>query len=402
MHILTADPASTTTWTTNQSLNGFYTLPSGSLKLDLSPLLTVTMNPTPSSNITLGNSNGFVFATTTTQNLVIVPSAAGTATVSFPGTLAGLQATGYDAVHDLTIGSAAHPVTNVSFGGAVNLTGTLTIYATGTVTFGNALNVTNNGSVAIHGANTVSFQGPVSLNNQDGTSTTVGATVGGTAGDIFVQADTITFTSVASSFAGSGKLTLLATTAARPILFASPTGVSSANSLVIDNTAISSWGTTFSSISIGSYAGTHADAANAGPVSIGATSNYGLVGGPTVQDPITFYGSTITVVAAPPATGLQYTFFGTSSIGFDAVNNITFNNTVIANSNANVAQNVTAYSAAGSITGTTANTYLSAASLTATAASGITLAATEIASLTAPTPAARAPSPSRRTPPAAR
>ena len=373
-HIMTApaaDPVNAATWTTNVTFANGATV-NNSIKLSKTPTLTVTV--AAGGSLSLGGGAGDdLYAATTAQNLLVVPGGAGGATVAIPATLPGLQATGLDAIHDLTIGSAAFPVTNITFGGAVNITGTLTIYATGLVTFDNAVNITNNGSLAIHGASNVTFDGAVALTNLDGTSTTVGATVTGAAGNIAIQADTITFTNVASSFTGSGTLSIAPTTAGRGIFFASPQTGSPAGQLVIDNSAIASWGSTFSSITIGSAsttsAGLHADGLT-GAITIGGTQNFGSPSAPTVLDTIAFYGTSISVAPLAASSGTTYTFYGSGNVTFDAVNNISLSNTVIANAGNS---NFNAYSANGSVSATGSATYVQASTITARANTGITL-----------------------------
>ena len=380
MHILASPPTTTTVWGSATQTNPTV---ANSLEVNFPSNVTVTLaTGTTSASATLGGgSTDWLFAGSATQNLTIVRTGTGTSSVSFAGmpSLATMGGTGQFALQNLSIGTLAAPVTNVTFNGDVNLTGNLVIYATGTVNFDGAVTITNNFSLTIVGANQVNFAGAVALNGTDGTGGA--STPLAQAGNISIQANHITFPTGSSVFSGSGTLTLLPTTSGNSILFADPTGVSSSGTtLVIANADIAGWGSTFSSIAIGGSTAGHADGFTS-LISIGATQNFGLGGSPTVRDPITFYASAINVVAAPPFTGSAFTFYGFGSVAFDAVNNINIANTVIADSSGGVAQNITAYSANGSITQGAASGYISAADMTATAVTGITLTDTLLSTL---------------------
>jgi hypothetical protein len=378
MHIMTAAPGNITHWATNQ--NGPITV-AGSLAIELAAAGTLTVGVPTAGSVILGSAGDDVYGTTQGQSLAIVPAAPNNVDVTFHAALPSLANSTLPTLVNLTIGTAANPVTNVTFDGVVNLSGDLTIHASGAVSFGSTLTLTNNHSLTIVGATSVTFSGAVNLIAQDGTAGALA--VAATAGNFYVQSNNITFPNGTGLFSGSGTLTLLPTTpTTRGIFFANPQVGSPTGTLVIDNSAIASWGTTFTNIIIGAAAttGGHADSVNAGPITIGGTQNFGTNSLPTVTDPITFYGSTITVPVLASSSGTSYTFYGSSSVGFDAVNNITLSNTVIANSGLG---NITAYSASGAITETGANTYINAAQLTATAATGITLPSTQLASLSA-------------------
>ena len=360
VHILSAPLPNSTTWTGNQTDP---TSVGNSLNISLGGpgTLNVTLNTQHSLN--LGGTNDYVYAATAGQSLSVVPTGSGSYAVNFPAALPTAAVSTAFQLQDLTLGSAAHPVSSVNFADVVNLTGNLTIYATGTVTFNSAVAI--GGNLTIVGAGTVNFASGSSLN---------------TTGNISIQADNIQFPTATNSFIGAGTLALLPTTAMRGIWFASPQTGSSTGTLVIDNTAIASWGTTFTNIAIGAVSGSHADSTNAGPVTIGGTQNFETSSLPTVHGNITFYGSTVNVPVLAVSSGTTYSFYGTGTIGFDAVGNITLSNTVIANAGAS---NITAYSSGGSITENGASTFVEAANLTATAATGITLPSTQLATLNA-------------------
>ena len=379
MHILgTAPGGSLTTWTADKTNPTV----SGSLAISDPSNLTVTLaTGTTSATATLGSATDWLYGVAAGQNLTIVRTGTGTSTVNF-ATLASeatMGGPGQYPLQNLTIGTAALPVTTVNFTGDVNLTGNLVIYATGTVSFGGVVNLTNNGSLTIIGATNVNFAntGAVTLNNVDGNTTST-TPLGAATGNILIQADHIQFPQLSGALSGSGTLTLLPATSGHAILFGDPTIAPVATALTIHNSDIQYWATTFSNIYIGSATAGAADA-NAGPVSIGATSNAGLGTAPTAPDNITFYGSTIAVTSPFPAgSSPAYTFYGNGNITFNASGAITLANTVVANGGSS---NIVAISATSSITQSGTGLYLSAANLTASAALGITLTDTQLATL---------------------
>ena len=372
-------PGTTTIWTTNQT--GTAISASGSLNINNPSNLTATVSNTASNgSITLGSSNDWVFAGTSAQNLTIVPtSTSHSVVVNIPAALPSYAASGLYTLQNLTVGSASLSVSDVTFSDVVNLTGNLTIYATGTVTFRGALTLNNNGSLTIIGATAVNFASSVTLNNHDGTSSSPAATVAGTAGNIYVQADSMTFGGASASFNGSGTLTLLPTTSGRGIYFASPDIASSSNVLKLDTAAIGTWGTSFSSITIGAASGGHA-ASSAGPVSIGGSFNNGGASVPTVGDSVTFYGSTVSVPTYPVVSGPSNTLWVNGSIHFDALTDISINNTVTSAASNGVASSVVAYSATGSVSEGSTSPII-ASSLTATAYTGIALPDLQVSNL---------------------
>ena len=378
MHILSSPPGSGTfVWSSDQS-GAALSVGNFSLEINKPSNLNVTL-ATGSSSATaaLGGSGDWVFAGTATQNLTVLRTGTGTSTITFASmpSLATMGGTGQFALQNLSIGTVSAPVTNVTFAD-VNITGNLVIYATGIVNFGSTVTITNNGSLTIIGASQVNFGGAVTLNGTDGTGGA--STPLAQPGNIYIQADHIGFPSGANALSGSGTLTLLPTTSGNPIFFGTPFVNANANALVIDNSNIQFWATTFSNIYIGSATGGHADA-NAGVVSIGATQNAGTGSAPTVSDNITFYGSAINVVAPfPVSSGPSYSFYGTGNITFDASGSITLADVVVANGGNG---NIVATSAAGSITQSGAGMYISAADMTATAVTGITLTDTLLSTL---------------------
>ncbi len=378
MHILASPPGSGTfVWSSDQS-GAALSVGSFSLEINKPSNLNVTLaTGSSSATATLGGSGDWLFAGTATQNLTVLRTGTGTSTVTFASmpSLATMGGTGQFALQNLSIGTVSAPVTNVTFAD-VNITGNLVIYATGIVNFGSTVTITNNGSLTIIGASQVNFGGAVTLNGTDGTGGA--STPLAQPGNIYIQADHIGFPSGANALSGSGTLTLLPTTSGNPIFFGTPFVNANANALVIDNSNIQFWATTFSNIYIGSATGGHADA-NAGVVSIGATQNAGTGSAPTVSDNITFYGSAINVVTPfPVSSGPSYSFYGTGNITFDATGPITLADVVVANGGNG---NIVATSATGSITQSGAGMYISAADMTATAVTGITLTDTLLSTL---------------------
>ena len=378
MHILSSPPGSGTfVWSSDQS-GAALGVGNFSLEINKPSNLNVTLaTGSSSATATLGGSGDWLFAGTATQNLTVLRTGTGTSAVTFASmpSLATMGGTGQFALQNLSIGTVSAPVTNVTFAD-VNITGNLVIYATGIVNFGSTVTITNNGSLTIIGASQVNFGGAVTLNGTDGTGGA--STPLAQPGNIYIQADHIGFPSGASALSGSGTLTLLPTTSGNPIFFGTPFVNANANALVIDNSNIQFWATTFSNIYIGSATGGHADA-NAGVVSIGATQNAGTGSAPTVSDNITFYGSAINVVAPfPVSSGPSYSFYGTGNITFDASGSITLADVVVANGGNG---NIVATSATGSVTQSGAGMYISAADMTATAVTGITLTDTLLSTL---------------------
>lgn len=372
MHVMAAAPGSLTTWSTDQIFSTYTN--SGSIALSKAPVLNVTVG----TGISLGGTGDWIYGVTANQDLNIQRSGGVAPSIDFGAALPAYAVSGQFALHNLTLGTAAAPVGNVNFHDLVNLTGNLTIYTTGTVTFGGTLTLANNASLTIVGATNVTFNGAVSLTNLDGTDPAGLATVAGTAGNLSITANHIVFPTGANAFSGSGTLSIKTTTAHNPIFFGDPNITADGSALVISNNDLRYWGATFSNIYIGSANGGHADSATAGAVSIGGTSNFGLGTAPTAFDNITFYGTSITVTPPVPGTGAAFTFYGAGNVTFDAVGDISLQNTVVSNAGNGA---ITATSATGSITESGAGTYLSAASLTATAVTGITLPSTQLGTL---------------------
>ena len=375
MHVMSAAPGSLSTLTTDIGPVGSYSV-SGSVALNKSPVLTITVG----AGVSLGGAGDWIYGTAAGQNLTIARSGAGGPSVDINAQLPAYAVSGQFALHNLTIGSLGAPVGNVNFHDLVNLTGDLTIYTTGTVTFGSTLTLNSNGNLKIIGATNVTFNGAVTLNNIDGDDPAGTGTVATAAGNITLAANHIVFPTGANAFTGSGTLNITTATAHNPIFFADPNITFDSNALVIANADLRYWGATFTNIYIGSANGGHADSTTAGAVSIGGTMNGGLGAAPTVLDNITFYGTTVTVTSPLAVTTPAYTFYGVGNVTFDATSDITLANTVVSNAGTGA---IVATSASGAITESGTATYLKAGSLVATAVTGITLPSTQLTTLSA-------------------
>jgi hypothetical protein len=296
-----------------------------------------------------------------------------TLTLSAPGNVRLYGALGVlDPLEELTIGGVDVSGTlnnpdNVTFDGEVTMNGDLTITATGTVTFREAVTLNNGGSLRIHGASQVVFERGVVLN-------------GG--GDLFVEADEISFLWGGESVVGSGVLTLRPTTVNSAIEIGTPPHSNTASTLNIDINEIQAFADGFSKIVIGHESGGHA-AGNAGAVRVGAMN---VAGQPMLRDSLEIYGGSIVV---EDYSNPAYTLLVYGDIKLDAVNDINIYNQIEARTGISTLEDVVLYSESGAITqsnslsdGVTSEA-IRAANLDVHAAIGITLAYTEVDTLTA-------------------
>ena len=318
-------------------------------------------------NVTLGTSGDYVYGTTAGDSLTVLS----TRNVTFGGNVDASPVDSGFALKNLTIGSAANKVVNVEFQGTVNLTGNLTIYATGSVTFDKGVTITGGGTLTIVGAATTVV----------GKTLTLSGTSAGVAGNIAIQSDQLVFGGGHQSVSGHGTLTVTPTTAGRAIDIADPVGVTSINTLNFSDTDIAALDGNFASLVFGASNGVLATVGD-GAVLVGGTYNGGLAGAPTFQSAVTIYGDSITVqtYGSTVATA-NYTFYVDGNITLDAVHDIALNNAVIADAgNGNIAMT----SASGAITQQAGgNAVVQASDLYLSALTGITLPAIQAVTLTA-------------------
>ena len=369
----------TTTIAANQTVGGSATID------DSAAVATSNLVLSSGANLTLGGStSNYVFGTAAGDNLTL--NAPGN--VVLDATLGKSASETYStyALNNLTIGSAADPVSSVTFDGNVNLTGNLIIYTTGSITFKGGVSVAGGLTIVDSGSGaqrSVQFNSSLALTGGKGLSISDAGSVAfaaavniAKAGNVFIQSDLMSFSGGPASFVGTGSMLLQPTTATENIMLANP-ALPTANSLVLQNSDIEAWGSTFSSITIGYETGGHAQAGTSN-VFIGATLNNGSGTGPTFTDPVTIYGSNIDVENASPAS---YTFFVAGNLDLDASSNILIQNLVSAQTGSGNA-NIVLYSASGSVTETGAGALIGA-NLTVTAATGISLTDIAMATLTA-------------------
>jgi hypothetical protein len=279
--------------------------------------------------------------------------------------LEGLQIGG------VTVGGTLDTPNNVTFDGEVTVNGDLTIDASGTVIFQQAVILNNGGNLTIRGATAVTFQAGVRLQGVNG----------GSAGNLFVEADEIDFNGGTESVVGAGILTLRPSTLGLAVEVGSPPNSQTSNTLNIDIAEIQRLADGFSTIVIGHESGGHA-VGDAGAVRIGAMN---VEDQPTFRDSVEIYGGSITV--ADYNTPL-YTLLVYDDLKLDAVNDINLFNKIEA-SQSGALKNIVLYSASGAITQSDAGgdgasgEPIRAADLNVHAAAGITLPFTELTTLTA-------------------
>lgn len=272
---------------------------------------------------------------------------------------------------EVTPGSEDVPE-HVSFTRAVTVNGDLEITASGTVTFNDRVEITGGGSLRIFGADQVIFRSGVVLSGVDGN---------GDAGDLFLEANEITFQGGDESVSGQGVLTLRPTLVTAGIELGTPPTSQPTGVLNISNDEIRSFAEGFSRIVVGHQAGAHA-AATAGAVRIGAIN---ALDQPTLRDPLEVYGGTITVEDFSTS---DYVFQVEGAILLDARNDIVLRNRVEA-SLAGVLTGISLYSESGRVLQENAPLDqalaepLRADTLTVRAATGISLGYTEVTTLNA-------------------
>ena len=388
--------------------------------------LTIAAGTSGSGDLTLGGSTGqYIFGYNASNSLnllspgnVVIDATIGTISSESGSTLLG----------NLTIGSALHPVSSVTFDGNVNLTGNLSIYSSGAVTFGGSTTLGGNltlntggattfvGSTTLGGNLTLNTSGSVTFDQSLTLGGPLAITVSGNAtqrtvhfdasvtltsaanftilgakslvfdantsigsGNVLLQSDQMSFSPGGSgSFAGSGTLTLEPSNAAENIALGDPSASVSSPMLTLHNSDIEAWAGTFASITIGYATAGHASS-GLGNVYIGGTNNFGMSTLPTFNDSVTIYGNNITVESFSQPS---FTFYVNGNLNLDAYNSITIQNLVTAQTGSGNA-NIVLYAAKGSITEANSSSVLIGADLNAQAMTGISLPNIEMATLTA-------------------
>ncbi|MDD5214001.1 MAG: LEPR-XLL domain-containing protein, partial [Methylococcales bacterium] len=263
------------------------------------------------------NSNGadsLTLTTATTGNVVIKGIVGGDST---------------NKLKSLTIGLVGQKAFNVSFDSEVTIDGDVTIYASGTVTFKSALNITNNGNLTIMGADLIVFENNVAV-----------------AGNIFLEGNEITLNGGQESVrtTGIGKtLTMRPTSTSYDISIGSPPAENTQNTLNITSTELFTLREGFSKIVIGHETTGHTTAGVSSTVYLGSKS----ANQSTFFDAVEIYGNKIQI---DDFFNTDLKFQTKSTIKLDALSDITIKNEVKAfNSSTNLNQNISIYSGTGNV-----------------------------------------------------
>jgi hypothetical protein len=294
-----------------------YLLPNDSLRVDGNVSIEAT-----AGNISIGTlGHGDMLSgnsSSTTDNLTL--KASGNITIN---AAVDVGVAGTDELSSLTVLGAQ----NVSFKEAVTIKGDLTITATGTVTFDKPVALSAGGSLKIYGASAIYF---ATTSRLDLTTSN-----GVTPGDLVLQADDITLLVPGNRISGTGHATVMPTTSGYGMALFSAPGVH-AGSLVLDNTAMSTFAASFASFSFGRESAGHA-AGSSGPVWLGGTAD----SNPLPWDAVNVYGSSIQVDDLGASTDWLRVDAG-STLTLDAVGNVSIYNELNA-------QTLNLYSATGQV-----------------------------------------------------
>jgi hypothetical protein len=290
--------------------------------------------------------------------------------VRITGTVGGRDALQNLTVGGVTVGGVLDLPDSVTFEQQVTVNGDFQVNSSGLVTFKDTVYVTAGGNLSILHANNVVFEKGIVVG---------GTTLGGTSGNILIEGDEISFKGGNESVFGSGELRLRPATVGLAIELGTPINSVSANTLNIDNSEILTFADGFSKIVVGHEAGGHA-AAGTGAVRIGAIN---MMSQPTLRDSLEVYGGSI---AVEDYSTPDYTLLVNGSIKLDALGAINIANQVEAN-DGGLLKDITLYSAAGAVRQIDAaadgvsGEVLRAAHLDVHAGAGISLGATELASV---------------------
>lgn len=263
------------------------------------------------------NSNGadsLTLTTATTGNVVVKGIVGGDST---------------NKLKSLTIGLVGQKAFNVSFDSEVTIDGDVTIYASGTVTFKSALNITNNGNLTIMGADLIVFENNVAV-----------------AGNIFLEGNEITLNGGQESVRTTGvskTLTMRPTSTSYDISIGSPPAENTQNTLNITSTELFTLREGFSKIVIGHETTSHTTAGVSSTVYLGSKS----ANQSTFFDAVEIYGNKIQI---DDFFNTDLKFQTKSTIKLDALSDITIKNEVKAfNSSTNLNQNISIYSGTGNV-----------------------------------------------------
>lgn len=216
---------------------------------------------------------------------------------------------------------------NVTFDSEVTVAGDVEIYASGTVTFKSALNITNGGNLTIRGADLIVFENNVVVS-----------------GDVFLEGNEITLNGGQESLRTTGAnktLTMRPTNLTYDISLASPPAEQTESTLNLSSTEIFTIGTSFSKVVIGHETSSHADPTFTGTVYIGSKA----ANQNTFFSPVEIYGKAIDV---KDFFNPDLKFQTKDTLILDAISDITIYNEVKAfDGSAN--KNITLYSRDGKI-----------------------------------------------------
>jgi hypothetical protein len=229
----------------------------------------------------------------------------------------------------LTIGLAGQKTLNVSFDSEVTIDGDVTIYASGTVTFKSALNVTNNGNLTIMGADLIVFENNVAV-----------------AGNIFLEGNEITLNGGQESVrtTGTNKLiTMRPTLTSYDISIGSPPAENTQNTLNITSSELFTLREGFSKIVIGHETAGHTTTGVLSAVYLGSKA----ANQSTFFDAVEIYGNKIQI---DDFFNPDFKFQTKSTLKLDAISDITIKNEVKAfNNSTNLNQDISIYSESGSV-----------------------------------------------------
>lgn len=276
------------------------------------------------ASIQLGSSsNHFIDANSNSSDTLTLTTAT-TGNVVIKGIVGGDST---NKLKSLTIGLVGQKAFNVSFDSEVTIDGDVTIYASGTVTFKSALNITNNGNLIIMGADLIVFENNVAV-----------------AGNIFLEGNEITLNGGQESVrtTGSGKtLTMRPTSLSSDISIGSPPAENTQNTLNITSTELFTLREGFSKIVIGHETTSHTTAGVSSIVYLGSKA----ANQSTFFDAVEIYGNKIQI---DDFFNPDFKFQTKSTIKLDALSDITIKNEVKAfNSSTNLNQNIDIYSSTG-------------------------------------------------------
>lgn len=270
-----------------------------SVRVDGSRSITTT-----DGNITLGSpaSNHYLGGNSVSTVDTLTLSAVGR-NITFNGAVGNGQA-GSDPLDALSI-SNAH---DVSFRESVVVNGHLSITATGIVTFDSSITLGNGGSLTILGATQVVLKGAIAL---------------GAGGHLVIEGNEIDLQMPDESISGVGNVTLRPALMSQAMAILSPQGALTNNVLNLETTELAKFADGFSSFTFGHVSGGRA-VAGSGAVSLGASTGADSIG---FKDSTAVYGGSIAVVDYSQPNAMLRLGAG-DSLRLDAVGNISIGNEI--------------------------------------------------------------------------